>query len=414
MGEIESIRFKARLVARGFTQEEGVDYNDVFSPVVKHSSIRILLAFVAKYDWELHQLDVKTTFLHGELEETIYMHQPEGFIEAGNEQKVCLLKRSLYGLKQSSRQWYLKFDEHMMAIGFRKSQYDSCVYIKERKIVPSAFLLLYVDDMLVAGADLGVIQGIKAELESKFEMKNLGNARRILGMDIIRDRSKRELRLVQKDYIQKILKRFQADGFKPVSTPLAGHFKLSMDQRPKDDSEREELSKIPYANIIGRIMYTMLCTRPDLAHAISVTSCFMSDHGREHWIALKWLLIYLKGAAGYGLMYKAGAENQGGALVGFCDSDYASNRANRRSQTGYVFNLYGIAISRKSGLQHVVALSTTEAEYIAMTEVVKEAMWLKGILEDFGEKQDTVYINCDSSSALCLANTKYFMKGAST
>ncbi|XP_042042950.1 secreted RxLR effector protein 161-like [Salvia splendens] len=181
-----------------------------------------------------------------------------------------------------------------------------------------------------------------------------------------------------------------------------------MDQRPKDDSERRELSKIPYANIIGSITYTMLRTRPDLAQAISLTSRFMSDHGREHWIVLKWLFRYLKGASSYGLVYKAGAENQGGTLVGFCDSDYASNRDNRRSQTGYVFNLYGTAISWKYGLQHVVSLSTTEAEYIAMTEAVKEAIWVKGILEDFGEKQDTVYINCDSSSALCLAKHQVF------
>ncbi|XP_042019082.1 secreted RxLR effector protein 161-like [Salvia splendens] len=181
-----------------------------------------------------------------------------------------------------------------------------------------------------------------------------------------------------------------------------------MDQKPKNDSERRELSKIPYANIIGSIMYSMLCTRPDLAQAISVTSRFMSDHGREHWIALKWLLRYLKGASDYGLLYRADCKDQGGALVGFCDSDYASNRDNRRSQTGYVFTLNGTAISWKSGLQHVVALSTTEAEYMAMTEAVKEAIWLKGILEDFGEKQDTVEINCDSSSALCLAKHQVF------
>ncbi|XP_047939204.1 secreted RxLR effector protein 161-like [Salvia hispanica] len=195
---------------------------------------------------------------------------------------------------------------------------------------------------------------------------------------------------------------------KAVSTPLSAHFKLSMDQRPKDDGERRDLSKIPYTNIIGSIMYTMLCTRPDLAQAISVTSRFRSDHGREHWIALKWLLRYLKGAAKYGLVYRAGIDQQGEALIGFCDSDYASNRNNRRSQTGYIFNLYGTAISWKSGLQHVVALSTTEAEYIVITEAVKEGKWLKGILEDFGEKQSTLDIFCDSSSALALTKHQVF------
>ena len=149
--ENDNVRFKARLVARGFTQEEGVDYTEVFSPVVKHSSIRILLALVAKNNWELQQLDVKTAFLHGELEETIYMEQPQGFIKPRDEDKVCCLKRSLYGLKQSSRQWYLTFDKQMEIMGFRKSAFDNCVYIRYKGGTVVAYLLLYVDDMLVAG-----------------------------------------------------------------------------------------------------------------------------------------------------------------------------------------------------------------------------------------------------------------------
>ncbi|XP_042051274.1 secreted RxLR effector protein 161-like [Salvia splendens] len=181
-----------------------------------------------------------------------------------------------------------------------------------------------------------------------------------------------------------------------------------MDQRPSTDEERKEVNKIPYANIIGSVMYTMLCTRPDLAQAISVTSRFMADHGRQHWVALKWMLRYLKGASKFGLVYKAESDHQGGALAGFCDSDYASNRDNRRSQTGYVFNLFGTAVSWKSGLQHVVALSTTEAEYIAITEAAKEAKWLKGILEYFGERQETVDIFCDNNSALSLAKHQVF------
>ena len=150
--EIENIRFKARLVARGFTQEEGVDYNEVFSPVVKHTSIRILLAVVAKKDWKLEQLDVKTAFPHGDLEETIYMQQPPGFVKPGEENKVCLMKRSIYGLKQASRQWHRMFDEQILANGFKRSCYDECVYIKEEGGAMVAYLLLYVDDMLVAGS----------------------------------------------------------------------------------------------------------------------------------------------------------------------------------------------------------------------------------------------------------------------
>lgn len=177
---VEVVRFKSRLVAKGFTQREGVDFNEVFSPVVKHCSIRILLAMVAKYGMILEQLDVKTAFLHGELEETIYMAQPEGFILPGDEDKVCLLTKSLYGLKQASRQWYKKFDEHMMCIGYTRCKYDSCVYMKLVDGVPVSYLLLYVDDMLVASKSKEEIKILKENLKSKFEMKEMGTARRIL------------------------------------------------------------------------------------------------------------------------------------------------------------------------------------------------------------------------------------------
>ena len=197
--EADHIRFKARLVARGFTQEEGIDFTEVFSPVVKHASIRMLLALVAKKDWELEQLDVKTAFLHGNLEETIYMLQPEGFIRPGDESKVCLLKKSIYGLKQASRQWHKTFDAYVLKNGFVRSKYDGCVYIRKRKGVPIAYLLLYVDDMLVAGERMCDVQDVKDNLRSAFEMKDLGPARKILGMNILRERQKRKLWLTQND-----------------------------------------------------------------------------------------------------------------------------------------------------------------------------------------------------------------------
>lgn len=164
------------------------------------------MAVVCQMDWELQQMDVKTAFLHGELEESIYMEQPEGFIEPGNEDKVCLLKRSLYGLKQSSRQWNKQFDEHMLSIGFDRSEYDSCVYMKRKNGKTVAYLLLYVDDMLIAGSDMSEIEEIKRDLSGRFEMKDLGDAKRILGMDIIRDRRRGTLWLTQQDYISKVLK----------------------------------------------------------------------------------------------------------------------------------------------------------------------------------------------------------------
>ena len=369
------VRYKARPVVKGFTQREGINYNEIFSHVVKHSSIRILLAIVAHKDWELQQMDVKTAFLNRELEEKIYMEQPEGFVKKGEEDNVCLLKRSLYGLRQSSRQWYIRFDEFIQRIGFEKSLYDSCVFIKKRKGTAAAYLLLYVDDMLIAAATLSEIQDIKNELESEFDMKDLGNAKRILGMDIIRNRKENKLWLTQKEYINKLLEKFQMKFSKSVTIPLSQQFKLSVDQSPKTEEQREEMLKIPYASIVGSIMYTMVCSRPDISHAISVISRSMGDPGIEHWHGLKWILKYLRGTTDYSILFDGGQKSGDEALLGYCDSDFAVSQDTRKSQSGYVFCLYGSAVSWKSNLQSMVALSTTEAEYIAMTEAVKESFW---------------------------------------
>ncbi|KAK1427083.1 hypothetical protein QVD17_15766 [Tagetes erecta] len=287
-------RFKARLVARGFTQIEGVDYNEVFSPVVKHSSIRIILSLVASRDYELEQLDVKTAFLHGNLDEVIYMKQPMGFEELGKENQVCLLKRSLYGLKQSPRCWYQRFDETMLTNYFKRSSYDSCVYLKEYKSGKFIYLLLYVDDMLICCEDKDEIEVTKELLMKAFDMKDLGAAKKILGMEIVRDRVNGKLILHQQAYINKILNNYSMQDCKPVKTPLAQHFKLSSRDSPQTEEERYQMRGVPYANLVGSFMYLMVCTRPDISYAVSLVSRYIADPGKLHWEAAKWLLsVYL-------------------------------------------------------------------------------------------------------------------------
>ncbi|GKC56115.1 transposable element, partial [Tanacetum coccineum] len=317
----DDVCYEARLVAKGYAQKERIDYNEVFSPV--------------------------TTFLLGDLEEEIYMVQPEGFKVAGKAHEVCKLHKSLYGLKQSPRQWYKRFDKFMMESKYTRSKYDHCVYLKKLQDGSFVYLLLYVDDMLISSQSLDEIEKLKIRLKSEFEMKDLGEAKMILGMEIVKDRKLRKLCLTQKQYMRRVLNRIRFDKqTKRVSTPLASQFKISTAMSSKNDVKRAYMEKVPYANYVCSLMYAMICTRPDISHAVGM------------WVA------------------------------GYCDSDYARDLDKRRSTTGYVFTLAKAPISWKSTLQSTTALSTTKAEYMAMTETVKEAIWLQGLLSELGISQN--------------------------
>uniref|UniRef100_A0A2N9HZR4 CCHC-type domain-containing protein n=1 Tax=Fagus sylvatica TaxID=28930 RepID=A0A2N9HZR4_FAGSY len=406
VSEKEGERFKARLVAKGYSQRHGIDYDEVFSPVVRHTSIRAVLALVADQDLELEQLDVKTAFLHGNLEEEIFMEQPEGFKQPGTENLVCRLKKSLYGLKQSPRQWYKRFDSYMIQIGYTRCEYDCCVYVRILEDGSYIFLLLYVDDMLIAAKSMCEVNRLKSLLHKEFEMKDLGAAKKILGMEIRRDREARKLWLSQKNYIRKVLEKFSMLDAKPVSTPLANHFRLSGSQCPKNEEEIENMSKVPYASAVGCLMYAMVCTRPDLAHAVSTVSRYMANPGREHWNAVKWIFRYLKGTAEHGILFSRQPGTN--SVVGYVDADYAGEVDDRRSTTGYVFTLSGGPICWKSTLQSIVAMSTTEAEYMAVAEAAKEALWLKGLVKELGLNQGGVQMHCDSQSAIYLAKNQVY------
>jgi hypothetical protein len=373
------------LVAKGYSQQKGVDYEEIFSPVVRHTSNRTVLALVAHYDMALEQMDVKTAFLHGDLEEQIYMEQPEGFSQPRQEHLVCKLKKSLYGLKQSPRQWYKRFDSYMIKIGYMRCEYDCCVYVKSLDDGSFIFLLLYVDDMLIAAKSIVEVNKLKVLLSKEFDMRDLGTAKKILGMEIRRDRDAKKLRLSQAGYVKKVLERFSMENAKPVSTPLANHFRLSTSQCPKTVEETEDMSKVPYASAVGCLMYAMVCTRLDLAHAMSVVSKYMANPGKQHWNAIKWIFRYLKGTTDYGITFVRQKSDL--SVVGYVDADYAGDLDDRRSTTSYVFTLTGGPICWKSMIQSMVAMSTTEVEYMAAAEAAKEALWLTGLVRELGIQQ---------------------------
>ncbi|KAK1603447.1 hypothetical protein QYE76_037309, partial [Lolium multiflorum] len=394
--------YKARLVAKGFRQIQGVDYDETFSPVAKLKSVRILLAIAAFFDYEIWQMDVKTAFLNGDIEEELYMVQPKGFVDPKNADKVCKLQRSIYGLKQASRSWNRRFDKVIKNFGFIQCHGEACIY---KKVSGSsvAFLILYVDDILLIGNDIELLSSVKGYLNNSFSMKDLGEASYILGIKIYRDRSRRLIGLSQSTYLDKILKKFRMDESKKGFLPMLPGKVLSKTQGPATAEERERMSKIPYASAVGSIMYAMLCTRPDIAHAVSLTSRYQSDPGMEHWTAVKNILKYLKRTKDMFLCYGGDQEL---VVSGYTDASWNTDPDDSKSQSGYVFILNGAAVSWASSKQCTVAKSSTESEYIAASEASSEAVWMKRFIVELGvvpSALDPLIIYCDNMGAIANA-----------
>ena len=408
-GNIE--RYKARLVAKGYTQKDGIDYKETFSPVSKKDSLRIIMALVAHYDLELHQMDVKTAFLNGDLEEEVYMDQPEGFISTGKENLVCKLKKSIYGLKQASRQWYIKFNNTITSYGFVENTVDRCIYMK---VSGSKFiiLVLYVDDILLATNDKGLLHDVKKFLSETFEMKDMNEASYVIGIEIFRNRSQGLLGLSQKGYINKVLERFRMENCSTGIVPIQKGDKFSELQCPKNDLERKSMESIPYASLVGSLMYAQTCTRPDISFAVGMLGRYQSNPGIDHWKAGKKVLRYLQGTKDYMLTYKRSSHLE---VVGYSDSDYAGCVDSRKSTFGYMFLLAGGAVSWKSGKQSVIATSTMEAEFVACFEATVHALWLRNFILRLGlvdniEKPLRIY--CDNSAAVFFSKNDRYSKGA--
>ena len=393
------VRYKARLVARGFSQVEGVDFNETFAPVAKFSTIRCVVTLGAAMDLEMHQMDVKTAFLNPKLEEVIYMDQPQGFVQEGQEHLKCKLKKALPGLKQSGRAWYRDMDAMFARKGFQRGHADHSLYTMQ-SCEHLVIVIVYVDDLILLASSMTKMLEVKAMLKKEYEMSDLGELHYCLGVEFKRNRAARTITMNQHKYLEEVLKRFNMEECKAIGTPLDTHEKLPKLTNEEFEEVRAEMQGVPYKSAVGCLMYAMVATRPDLAFPVSVVSQHMSKYGPKHWAAVKRVMRYLQGTLGMELQL-------GGAYVtlhGFCDADWAGDEGDRRSTTGYVFMLGMGAISWNSKRQPTIALSTTEAEYMAMSQCTKEAIWLRQLLADVGLVQEgSTQILCDNQGAIALA-----------
>jgi hypothetical protein len=390
-GNIE--RYKARLVAKGFMQREGIDFNEVFAPVSKHTTLRTLLSIVAADDLELQQLDVKTAFLNGELEEDIYMKQPPGY-EEGGINITCHLHKALYGLRQAPRAWHARLKKELEDIGFMASDTDPSLYVLRLK-THNVYALVYVDDILIAGKEDSNIKMVTSALQRVFDIHILGNAHYFVGLEIERDREAHTLKIDQKRMTSELVSKYGMTTAKVKTTPLSPSTQLMKEGKPLDKTQ------FGYSELIGSLLYLSVCTRPDIAQAVGALARYMANPMEEHWQAAKGVVRYLASTKTYGIIYRR-PDYADTSIIGYCDADHAGDVDTRRSTTGYVFKLHGGAVSWSSRLQQTVAASTTEAEYMAAASATKEALWLRKLMTDFNKPPDTLLINSDNQAAITL------------
>jgi len=387
-------KFKARLVAKGYSQTYGVDYFDTYSPVVKHESIRYLLAYALENNLKVESMDVVSAFLYADLEEDIYMQLPDGCGE--DSKKIVKLNHALYGLKQASNKWGKKFKEFLLRKNFQQSRADPCVFFNTNYDNTLVILAFFVDDSLLIGEER-LLNELKTELNTEFKMTEEGEVKNLLGIRI--NRSESTLSLDQEVYIDAVAERFDLNTCKTSQTPMEVNFKEN-EERVSDYLP----DNVKYQQLIGCLLYINRCTRPDISFAVTYYSQKNKEPTQADWINAKRILRYLVGTKTLKLNYNKDNDNiNNSKLVGYSDASYAEDKKNRKSITGYTFMKNGGAISWRSKKQSITTLSSTEAEYVALTMTAQECLWLIKLQNEIENTNEAVIIYEDNQSTIKLA-----------
>jgi len=396
------IRYKARLVAQGCRQVQGIDVDEVFAPTSSFGARRTLLTKAAQEDLEIHQVDIKTAFLNGDLEEEVYVTQPPGFENGGPQ--VCRLKKALYGLKQAPRAWYKTLDGILEKHGFKACMSDAGIYVSVDGTENPVYLALFVDDMLIVCKDLDKVLAFKGILGKEFAIHDLGEVKDFLGCQVVRDRERKVIQMSSGPKIDALVEKFGLSGeTRPVESPMSKSFLPTAQSGSMLEGGGAGTPLEPgnrYCELIGSLLYLANTTRPDISQAVGVLSRYRGTPTSAHMQEGLRLVRYLKGTRDYALQL-------GGSHVpieGFVDADYAGDLDTRASTTGFVFKVYGGAVVWGSKKQTATATSTVEAEFRAASHAVKEAQWLRGLLEELQFDIWKIPLYCDNTG--CIQNLK--------
>ncbi|KAD5507805.1 hypothetical protein E3N88_15508 [Mikania micrantha] len=410
----ESVRYKARLVAQGFSQIPGVDYEETYSPVVDAITLRFLIGLTVSKGLKMRLMDVVTAYLYGTLENDIYMKIPKGLKmpEAlkSTPKDMCSikLKRSLYGLKQYGRMWYNRLSEYLKNEGYKSDVISPCVFIK-RSISKYTIIAVYVDDINIIGSPDEIEKTVEL-LKKEFEMKDLGTTKLCLGLQF--EHLCGSTFVHQSNYIENMLKRFNMDKAHPFSIPMVVRsLEAHKDPyRPKEEDEEVLGPEVPYLSAIGALMYLANNTRPDIAFAVHVLTRYSSNPTHRHWTGIKHIFRYLCRTRDLGLFYQKNEKYQ---LVGYADAGYLSDPHKARSQTGYVFTYGGTAISWRSTKQTLTATSSNHAELITLYDAGRECVWLRSMINHIQQacgleeiKKDPTIIYEDNAACMTYKRIK--------